>query len=98
MVSWVTLSVYGTFARINAFPLSAAGKVVWAVRVYETLIGLTVNLSISFITIRTVALSPMVSSSAKGISATLLEEARVLTLPINASLIISTFRVTLAAS
>lgn len=97
MVASTAICIQGTVTGIFAFLLSA-GQGVRTVRVSEALIRPAVLIGVALVIVWTIAHSPVVSSSAEGIDATLLKEARILALPADASLVIGALKVTLAPS
>ena len=97
VVPRAAVSIDGTFARINTLFI-ATGQSCVAVWIHKTLIWLAASsVGITLVVLQADALGPVVLSLTDGVSTALFKEAWVLTLPADAGLVISTFKVALTS-
>ncbi len=91
------VSIDGTFARINTLAVSA-GQGIGAVWISEALVWFAMAVRIAIMEGRTETVGLVTVRLTDGIGSTFFEQAWILTFSVNASLIVSAFKVALAAS
>ncbi len=97
MISNSAVSIDGTFAGVNtSFILTSQSS--YAIRMFKAFVRLTVMISISLVMGQAEAFCSVSTGFADCIGATLGEKTRILTFLTDACLVITTFRVALAAS
>lgn len=97
VLSGRTVSILGTGTGIHTL-LPPTSQVIRAVWILQTFVGTASMVRISLMIFSTDADGPMVLGLADGIDSTLFIEARILTLPLNASLVICTLTIAPTAS
>ena len=92
VVPGITVCILGALAGVPALVLSA-GQVVRTVRVYQALVGGTLDIGVTLVVGRAAAHSPVVFGLAERVDATGLIGAGILALTVDASLSVSALKV-----